>query len=234
METIKKIVKVPLYLAGFILLAFAFAFLTFKLMSFSRTVEVPDLSGKTPLEANELLSKRGLNLKIEGEDYDLSIPSGNILRQDAPAGSRVKEHRSIRVILSKGPLAHSVPSVAGKTLDEAELLFLQNGLKVSRVIRVSSDSIERNKVIAQRPQSDEKIGDRVILIVSSGPYDVIYYTPDFQGMTIGDASELAEKLGLIVKFSGSGKTIKSQKPGPGSQIKRGDAVNLQLEEDKEN
>ncbi|MBI4691389.1 MAG: PASTA domain-containing protein [Nitrospirae bacterium] len=224
-----NLVKIPLYIFGFVLLALVFAYFTFKLMSFSRTVDVPDLYGKSPIEANELLSKKGLNLKIEGEDYDSTIASGYVLRQDMPAGSRVKEQRGIKVILSKGPKVLSVPFVVGETVDKAEAILLEKGLKLDRIINVHSSSVEKDKVIAQKPDPDEKITGKITLIASSGPYAVTYYCPDFQGKTIEKSQELAEKLGLKLKITGSGENIISQKPGPGSMVKSGDVIELKLE-----
>ncbi|MEK6583138.1 MAG: PASTA domain-containing protein [Nitrospirota bacterium] len=228
-KAVSKIIKVPLYVFGFVLLGLLFAYLTFKLMSFSRTVDVPDLSGKNLVEANEILSKKGLNLKIEGEEYDPSVAGGYILRQDVPAGSGVKEQRRIKVILSKGPRVQIIPSVIGESADKAESILLQNGLKVAKVIRVHSGTDERDKVISQKPGPDEKIAEKVTLIVSAGPYEVIYYCPDFQGKTPEEALQLAEKLGLKLNITGSGEKVKSQKPKAGSQIKAGDIINIQLE-----
>lgn len=224
-----KIVKIPLYIFAFTVAVLFFAYITFKLLSFSRTVDVPDLSGKSLVEVNELLSQKGLNLKIEGEDYDADVPAGHIIRQDLPFGSRVKEQRSIRVFVSKGTRAQSVPSVAGESLDKAEAVLLQNGLKVAKVIRVHSTSAEKDRVIAQKPAPGEKIAEKITLVVSSGPYEAIYYCPDFQGMIKQEAVRLAEKLGLKVSITGSGETVKSQKPKPGAQVKTGDAVYLILE-----
>lgn len=228
-KTISNIIKLPLYFFGFVLVGLIFAYFTFKTMSFSRTVDVPDLSDKSLIEANELLSKRGLNLKIEGEDYDSTVAAGYILRQDVPAGSRVKEQRGIKVIVSKGSKVRSVPSVVGESIDKAESIFLQKGLKIDRIIRVHSSSAETDKVIAQKPEPDEMIAEKITLVVSSGPYDVFYYCPEFQGKTLEEAQQLAEKLGLKLKITGSGEEIKSQRPKPGSQVKTGEIIYLQLE-----
>ena len=229
MKAVSNIAKFSLYSLAFVLVVLLFAYITFKLLSFSRTVDVPDLSGKSLVEVNELLSQKGLNLKIEGEDYDADVPAGHIIRQDLPFGSRVKEQRSIRVFVSKGTRAQSVPSVVGESLDKAEAVLLQNGLKVAKVIRVHSNSAEKDRVIAQKPAPGEKIAEKVTLVVSSGPYEAIYYCPDFQGMIKQEAVQLAEKLGLKVSITGSGETVKSQKPKPGTQVKTGDAVYLILE-----
>ncbi|MDP2752945.1 MAG: hypothetical protein Q8P40_00915, partial [Nitrospirota bacterium] len=74
-----NLIKFPIYMLAFILLGLIFGYLTFKVLSFSRTVVVPDLYGKSPLESNKLLTRNGLYLKIEGEDYDPAVPPGNIL-----------------------------------------------------------------------------------------------------------------------------------------------------------
>ncbi|MDP2277920.1 MAG: PASTA domain-containing protein [Nitrospirota bacterium] len=224
-----KIVKIPLYIFAFTVAVLFFAYITFKLLSFSRTVDVPDLSGKSLVEVNELLSQKGLNLKIEGEDYDADVPAGHIIRQDLPFGSRVKEQRSIRVFVSKGTRAQSVPSVVGESLDKAESVLLQNGLKVAKVIRVHSTSAEKDRVIAQKPTPGEKIAEKITLVVSAGHYEAIYYCPDFQGKTKQEAEQLAEKLNIKLDAAGAGEIVKSQKPKPGSQIKTGDTVYLQME-----
>lgn len=231
MKAVSNIAKFSLYSLAFVLVVLLFAYITFKLLSFSRTVDVPDLSGKSLVEVNELLSQKGLNLKIEGEDYDADVPAGHIIRQDLPFGSRVKEQRSIRVFVSKGTRAQSVPSVAGESLDKAEAVLLQNGLKVAKVIRVHSTSAEKDRVIAQKPAPGEKITEKITLVVSSGPYEAIYYCPDFQGMIKQEAVQLAEKLGLKASITGSGEIVKSQKPKPGTQVKTGDTVNLQMDEE---
>jgi len=230
-RTTGNIIKFPLYFFGFVLASLLFAYLTFKVMSFSRTVDVPDLSGKNLVEANELLSKKGLNLKIEGEDYDSTIAAGYILSQDVPAGSRVKEQRGIKVILSKGPKVQSIPPVVGESVDKAESILLQKGLKIDKIIRVHSNSAEKDKVIAQKPGTDERVIGKITLVVSSGPYDVIYYCPEFQGKTIEEAMQLADKLGLKLKITGSEGNVKSQKPKSGSQVRAGDTIEIQLEEE---
>ncbi len=229
MKAISNIAKFSLYFLAFVLVVLLFAYITFKLLSFSRTVDVPDLSGKSLVEANELLNRKGLNLEIEGEDYNSDVPAGHIIRQDLPFGSRVKEQRSVRVFVSKGPRVQSVPLVVGESLDKAEPVLLQNGLRIAKVIRVHSASAEKDRVIAQNPAPGEKIAGKITLVVSSGPYEEIYYCPDFQGMIRQEAVQLAEKLGLKVSVTGSGEIVKSQKPKPGAQIKTGDTVYLQME-----
>jgi serine/threonine-protein kinase len=224
-----NLIKIPLYFLTFILLGLIFGYLTFKILSFSRTVEVPDLYGKSLIEANELLTKNGLYLKIEGEDYDSTVLPGHILRQDVPARDKVKERRGIKVIISKGPKVHSIPMLVNETLLNAESILLQKGLKITKVIRVHSDTIEKDRIVAQKPEPDERVGDYITVLVSLGPHEVIYYCPDFEGMFLEEVKELTEKLNLKIEVEGSGEDVKTQKPTPKTQIKAGDTVYLQTE-----
>ncbi|MEW6417332.1 MAG: PASTA domain-containing protein [Nitrospirota bacterium] len=230
-KEISNLIRFPLYMLVFILLGLVFGYLTFKVLSFSRTVEVPDLYGKSLLESNKLLAKEGLYIKIEGEDYDSTVPPGNILRQDVPAGNKVKERRGIKVTISKGPRVKSVPMIVNETLLNAESVLLQKGLKITKVIKVHSDSVEKDRIVAQKPGPDERVSDYITVLVSLGPYDIFYYCPDFKGMSFEQAKELIKKLKLKVETEGSGEKIEIQKPEPGKVIKTGDTIYLKLFKD---
>lgn len=227
-KDLHKFIRYPLYIFAFILLGLIFGYLTFKALSFSRTVDVPDLYGKSPLESNKLLSDKGLYLKIEGEDYDTTIATGNIIRQDVPAGKKVKERRGIKVVISKGPRVKSVPMIENETITNAESILLQKGLKIARLIMVHSDIVEKDRIIAQRPGPEEQVKDMITVLVSLGPYEYVYYCPDFKGMSLEQANMLIKKLNLKLLTEGSGEMIGSQKPEPGKQIKTGDTIYLKL------
>ena len=92
-----KFIKIPLYIGILFLLGMLAGHLTFKLLSFSNTVEVPELRGKTVAEAVNLLQKKGLHMLGAAEDFDSDVPAGSISRQDIPAASNVK----IRNIFAK-------------------------------------------------------------------------------------------------------------------------------------
>lgn len=221
-------------------------FLTFKILSFSRTVAVPELKNKTLVEANNLLGKDGLHLKVEGENYDDAVASGLIAKQDIPQGNKVKEGRGISVILSKGPKILSIPELTGQTLENAEAVINKSGLKITGLIRVHSDTFEKDVIIAQRPMPDEVAqtdSDRNVLdskgfsrgmsiVVSSGPYAKIFPCPDFSGKSRSELIDVAGTLGLKVEFSGTGDRVKYQKPAANSPVKAGDTLHIQLEGEK--
>jgi serine/threonine-protein kinase len=226
-----SLVRIPLIFGMLVLLGITFGYMTFKILSFSRTVAVPSLINMTLLDANELLSRADLYLKIEGEDYDSSIPTGRILRQDIPPGNTVKEKRSIKVVISKGPRLYYVPFIVNETLSNAKAILLQKGLRIGKIIYVHSDSIEKGKIVVQNPEPDEKVTDNITVLVSLGPHKLSYYCPDFLNRNLEYAKGISEKLGLIIKTEGTGNIVKAQKPKPGTIVKTADKVHLEMKEE---
>jgi serine/threonine-protein kinase len=167
---IAKIFKFLVYLVILSIIGIVSGHFTFELLSYGRTVVVPDLGGKNIEEAKKLLSSKKLNLRLDGESHDVHIPQGNILRQDIPHGNKVKEGREVGIILSKGPRIRNVPDLTGTTLDAAEAVLKDKGLKINRIIYVHSNFAEKNIILAQRPEPHESGGDAFSVVVSLGKF----------------------------------------------------------------
>jgi beta-lactam-binding protein with PASTA domain len=123
--------------------------------------------------------------------------------------------------------------LAGLLIDEAENIAQQNNIKIDRIIKVHSDTVENNMVIAQDPNPEEHGAGGVSLIVSTGNYDNYLICPSFKNMDIDKARELAHSLGLDISISGSGNKIGSQSPSAYALVKSGDLIKLELTEEKE-
>lgn len=229
---IARIVKVPFFFIVFVLLGLTIGYLTFKVLSYSRSVEVPSLINMSLIEANEELSRLGLYLDIEDEDYDPTIPAGRILRQNIPPRNTVKEKRAIKVILSKGPRVYFIPYIVNQTLSDAESMLFAKGLKIGKLIYVHSDAIPKGTIVAQKPEPDERAADFITALVSLGPHELVYYCPDFLNKDIASVKGIAEKLGLEIQIRGTGNIVESQKPQFGTFIKTGSTVTLKVREDR--
>lgn len=168
---IKNLLKILSYIIGIFITGILSGHLTFKLLSFNKTVTVPDLRGKSMIEADNILQKSGLYIRLEGEDFDPTIPKGYIIWQNVPPDSSVKEGREIKVILSKGTIITYIPDVSGQPVDQVVSLLRDKGITLKKIIYVHSDSIDRNTVIAQRPEPGENSSDNFNIIVSAGEYD---------------------------------------------------------------
>lgn len=166
----KKIFKILIYLIALSVIGILSGHFTFELLSYGRTIVTPGIIGKDLDEAKKLLSSKKLNLRLDGELHDVHIPQGYILRQDIPAGNKIKEGREIGVILSKGPRIRNVPDLVGRPLDAAEADLKNKGLRINKIIYVHSIFAEKNIILAQRPEPHESGGDAFSVVVSLGKF----------------------------------------------------------------
>ncbi len=118
-----------------------------------------------------------------------------------------------------------------KLLPEAESLLMGKGLSIGEVISVHSDSVEKGKIIAQKPEPNERLSDKITVLVSLGPHELSYSCPDFLNKSLEEAKETADKLGLTLETKGAGHIVSAQRPRPGTLVKNTDKIFLELRED---
>jgi len=224
----KGFFKIVFYAVTFALVAMLSSYMSFRLISFSRTVIVPDLRGKSLVEANKLIEQKRLYLKIEAEEFNTEIPERHIISQSIPPLKKIKQGRTIKVIISKGPKRFSMPCFVGLDIAEAKELAIKKKIKIQRIINVHSNNFPKGIVVAQRPSEDEKGSDKVTLLASLGSFVRIYKCPNFKSMSLKQAKRLAERMGINIQIQGYGNQIIGQQPMAGSIIKSGDNVVLKL------
>ncbi|MBF0321054.1 MAG: PASTA domain-containing protein [Nitrospirae bacterium] len=210
----------------FIAVSVLAGYATFTLLTSSKSIEVPDLKSKNLIEANDMLSGMKLYLRVEGEDYDAAVPAGHIVKQNIPPGNKIKEGRTISVLMSKGPRYQFMGDLRGITLEAAQETVAQSKVKISRIIEVHSDTIGQGLVISQRPGPEEKSGNGITLIVSKGTVSTTYYCPDFVGKDLAQAEKLAASMGLRTEAIGTEGRVASQSPVPRAIVRQGDLVRL--------
>jgi serine/threonine-protein kinase len=87
------------------------AFVTIRLSAGVRMVAVPDVRGKTEIEARGLLTKADLKLGPVTREYSETVAKGRIIRASQPADARVAHGTAISVVVSEGPPPVDVPAV---------------------------------------------------------------------------------------------------------------------------
>ncbi|MFC0675684.1 Stk1 family PASTA domain-containing Ser/Thr kinase [Brachybacterium hainanense] len=128
----------------------------------------------------------------------------------------------------------AVPTVVGKTEDQARSLLTEEGLTPKFEPQASSE-VSSGTVIGSDPEAGTEVaaGSTVVVAVSSGPADIT--VPDLSGMDRAQAEEALEKAGLKPSFQGAEdatrETIEVEKdivirsdPGTGVAKKEGDTV----------
>ncbi len=225
---IKSFFKLLAWLAAFTAAGIVAVFLVYKVVDFEKTGKVPVLTGKTISEASELLAGRKLLLKVEGEEYDEEIAEGRIVKQDTEPGVKIPAGAEVGVLVSRGPEIYSMPSFEGQLLKDAKLTLINLGMKIRKITRVHSDTVEKGRIIAQRPLPGNVDSNKINFLVSLGPYPVSYRCPSFVNMTIDDARVLARQLGIKLIERDRGSKVIFQKPEAKAIVKKGDSVEVTL------
>jgi serine/threonine-protein kinase len=225
---VKTVLKLLFYCLTFIALGTAAAYLFFQIKGFEDIRKVPLLVGKNITEVSEQLKKERLFITVEDKIFDEEIEEGYIIKQSVAEGKRVRAGTEIGVIVSKGAERYSMPSFEGQLLEEAKLTLLNMGIKIGKVTMVRSDSVDKGKIIAQRPLPGNIDSNEINFLVSRGPYDVSYKCPSFVNMTIDDARILARELGIILIEKDKGNRVIFQKPEAEGTIKKGGSVEVTL------
>ena len=121
---------------------------------------VPELKGRSIRDTKFALERSGLKLGAVLREISKEFPEGTIISQDVTAGAKVKRGSYIRVTESAGQTMDSlvVPSVVGKTLNEAQKVLTQKGFKVGSITYQINADLLPNTVIDQLPRMNEVVG----------------------------------------------------------------------------
>lgn len=191
---------------GALVLLGAFAFYMFRWglegAVHNRKVQiVPELKGKPISAALDLISPLNLALKKEGVEFNGSVPIGTVLRQIPPAGTKVREGKIVRVVISQGGETVFAPGLVGLPLRNAEMLLRENGLVLGQVSEAFSLKTEKGMVLSQDPRAESSIGrDSAVNVVISGgpPPSGVTLMPDFLRKDISDVTSWAQGAGASV------------------------------------
>ncbi|MBI3404384.1 MAG: PASTA domain-containing protein [Acidobacteria bacterium] len=201
-----------------------------------REVGVPNVVGVPAGDAQQILSGRGLALKVADRVYS-NLPRDRVVRQSPAAGARVKLTQRIHVVLSLGTQKVSIPELEGKSSRAARIELLRSGLQVGEISSLTIPDQEPDKVILQNPPPEAKNAGspRVNMLVTAPTRPIAFVMPDFVDLTAAEAQRRITALGLRLARMSSAvpgiaprNTVVSQIPPRGSRIFPGTAVELMV------
>ena len=224
--------------AALALTYFVFAAAAMRLAIKTRDVVVPQLAGKSVTQAGAELAPAGLNLKVEEvKRVDASAPAGTIVSQDPQPGVRTRRERSVKVWISAGPRAMSVPALVGESERTAQLRARQDGLELGSIAEIRSADYTTGTVVAQNPPPQKALagGARIALLINRGERGETYVMPDLIGVNGDRAADLLRSHGFRVSVVGdhpypgvpAGIVLRQSPPG-GFQFGAGDPVSLEV------
>src|SRR5258708_2594554 len=178
-----------------------FAAAAMRLAIKTRDVVVPALTGKSVPQAGAELAPAGLNLKVEEtRRVDAAVPAGTIVSQDPQPGVHTRRERSVKVWVSAGPRATSVPALLGESERTAQIRARQDGLQLASASEIRSSDYTAGTVVAQNPPPQKPMpsGGGIALLVNRGQRGETYVMPDLIGVTVDRAADLLPSRGFRV------------------------------------
>ncbi len=128
-------------------------------------VAVPDLAGKSPDEAKNILKGLGLD-SADGGQQDSAQPAGTVSTTDPAAGSSVGKGMVVTIFTSNGSLA-AVPNVVGQKVSDAQKALTAAGFSVKVSGGGGGDAIVQSQDPAA--STPAKQGTQVTLTVAAAP-----------------------------------------------------------------
>ena len=212
-----------------------FAMASMRIALRSREVQVLNLVNHTANEATALAGDMGLSVRVDDTRRpDPKLPAGHVIAQDPAAGSTARQQRSIRIWLSAGQRSATVPPLVGETERTAQLRLVQDGLNLTGVSEIRSQTLAQDVIVAQTPPA-KAAGGQVALLVNRGERGASYVMPDLIGANGDRAAEILREHGFRVAVVGStpypgvaaGIVIR-QSPQGGFQVGPGEPIALEV------
>ncbi len=215
----------------------ASAFAVIALLLRQEEVRVPDLTGRDIVSAIEIITQQGLQPKVDRREPHPTIPRDTVISQIPAPGSSIKKGRQVRVVVSQGPSELLAPKLVGENFRKADLMIRQAGFVPGDVSRISSDSVERDSVIAQSPQAGSPLekGGTLSMLVSTGKKPDLITMPKLVGKRAEEALRIVDRLELQHRVitrsagdrsAGTERVVISQKPGAGYPVSADSTVDI--------
>ena len=196
-------------------------------------VTVPDVVGLPQAAAESTISAATLAVGAVTTALSPTVPAGNVISQNPPAGSSALPGSPVDLVVSIGPGVAVVPDVVGLAQAAAETQIVMANLTVGAISTAPSTTTPAGDVISQSPVGGATVvpGSPVDLVVSSGPAQV--FVPDVVGQAQAAAEQAIVSAALTVGAVTTqndpnvpaGDVI-SQNPTAGTQVAEGSSVDL--------
>jgi serine/threonine protein kinase/beta-lactam-binding protein with PASTA domain len=197
----------------------------------SGDITVPDVQGKTLVEAEALLKEKKLDYTLQ-EEYDPKVTPGIVMKQKPGPNARVKAGRRITLTVSKGAEPGVVPDLKNKNLADATALLHAAKLSLGTVKVQYKEGVGQGMVISQSIDPLKKVspGTKVDLVVNMSEGQTVI--PSLKGLRLSEAKSRLNSMGLILgvvkqqEDSAEKGTVLSCDPASGEVVSRGSMITL--------
>ncbi|MDX2197117.1 MAG: PASTA domain-containing protein [Cytophagales bacterium] len=207
-------------------------------------IEVPKLVGTSYEDAQTLIRKNKLKIKIFDSAYYPTVKPHIIQNQFPEAGEKVKQSRTIYVsVASLTPPRVRMPKLIGYSLKAAQMSLESYGLLQGRIIYIPSatEGAVLKQMVGSSPILPDvwvKKGTKINLVVGNGLGSENMFIPDLSGLNLVEARDILSVNGLelgavVYDANGTGQigTVYKQKPeyisgDTTNTIKTGDVIDI--------
>ena len=190
---------------------------------------VPDLTGKTRTEAEQLLTDAGLTLRSMGTEDVSGAKAGTVTRTEPGSGATLKQGDEVQVWFASGKV--EVPALTGLKREEAEQTLEDLGLQ-AEVSERADGQAEPGTVLEQSPTSGQTVDSgstvRVVVAKKEGPVAL----PNVTGQTADEAQKTLSDAGFgVVRKPEASDSVEKDRvittdPGPNSRVEPRSTVTI--------
>lgn len=216
-------------IAALLILLLLFIFLIYPRLTKVPDVKVPDVTGKTLTNAQNILEKKGFVIADKTKKvYDDDTEEGKVVKTDPAKGRTVKKGKTITIYVSKGSKKIKIEDYTGKNVYEVKANLENQKIEViieeKEVVNQDDKTYAENTVIEQSVKGGKTLskGDAITLYI---PKIVVTY-PDFvaEGYTPSQVQSFCDKNGITLTIdyvetsSYANGTVMSQSRVAGTKV----------------
>ena len=166
-------------------------------------IRIPNFINLTKEEAEKIARETGVEISIESGNYSDIVKENTVMSQNIKSGNIAENGTVVTLVLCKGEERITVPSLEGKTKEEASEILDTLGImyefnEVESIIQigdVASQNIDADTAITKKTVISLDISKGISLIDTSKTLSM----PDVTGMSYEDAKKIMEECLLYIK-----------------------------------
>ncbi|MGN6211821.1 PASTA domain-containing protein [Parafilimonas sp.] len=229
-------------IALLLLMIFAFFFSLGSVTKHNESITVPDVTGKTLIDATAFLKQNKFQVSVQDSVYVDSVPPLTVIKQSPESEEVVKANRTIYLTINRAtPPLIEMPDLKGFSYRSAQMFLESLGLKLGNISY--TPDIARNAVKDQllngktvNPGTKVPMSTAIDLVLGNGLGDTQLAVPDLVGLTVSQAKEYLSgdniSIGVILTEGAVADTanayIVRQNPDPTTLLPSGERVNNRI------
>jgi serine/threonine-protein kinase len=166
------------------------------------TVAVPDVTGRTAIQAASTLGAKGLQAGTSTSQCSNTLGKGLVVSTSPAAGTQVAKSTTVNLVVSSGPCQAVVPNVVGSTPTAAKTTLQSKGFTDVTVTSTPTCAPATNgKVVKQTPSAGTSASTSSSVVITSctataPPSNKKKPVPTVTGRTVTTAKKLLAKTGF--------------------------------------